>query len=573
MEYDLKITGGTIIDGTGADRYQGDVGIKDGVVVALGDAPGDAAEVIDATGKIVSPGFVDTHTHYDAQILWDRMLTISPWHGVTTIVMGNCGFGVAPTRPEHRETIMRTLEKVEGMSMDALEAGLGRDWPFETFPEYLDAIEKQGSAINVGVLLGHTPLRLYVMGEDSTEREATADEVERMRGIIAEGLDAGAVGFATSKSPTHVGAKGKPVPSRASSFENEILPLTRVLGEKQQGLVQVTIGSDVLQEQFAQIAEETGRNVTWTALLTGLTLGGGDHNMQIEKAHEIVDRGLNVYPQVTPRALNFEMHFAEPFLYESMSLFRPVSSADKEGKKEIYRDPEFRKAFKKKLMPGSNFLVASGWPKTVISFYPPDPSLEERLIADVAAERGVDPLDLMLDLSLETDLTARFRTPVANHNEDDVEPLLKDECTVLGLSDAGAHASQLCDACFATYLLGHWVREKRALTLEYAVKRLTSQAADVFGITDRGRLAVGVPADVVVFDPDTVGAGGLERVHDLPGGADRLVSQASGIEAVIVNGTLLRQGGKDMLGANDQLPGLLLRNGHAAVGSQRAAAE
>ena len=165
MEYDLKITGGTVIDGTGADRYKGDVGIKDGVIVALGDAPGEAARDVDATGKIVSPGFVDTHTHYDAQILWDRMLTISPWHGVTTVVMGNCGFGVAPTRPEHRETIIRTLEKVEGMSMEALEAGLGRDWPFESFPQYLDTIEKQGSAINVGVLLGHTPLRLYVMGE------------------------------------------------------------------------------------------------------------------------------------------------------------------------------------------------------------------------------------------------------------------------------------------------------------------------------------------------------------------------------------------------------------------------
>jgi N-acyl-D-amino-acid deacylase len=572
MDYDLKITGGDIVDGSGADRYQGDVGIKDGVVVALGDAPGSATQTIDATGKIVSPGFVDAHTHYDAQILWDQMLTISPWHGVTTVVLGNCGFGVAPTRPEHRETIMRTLEKVEGMSMDALEAGLGRDWPFESFPEYMDAVEKTGSAINVGVLLGHTPLRLYVMGEDSTEREATPAEIEEMRGIIAEGLDAGALGFATSKSPTHVGAKGKPVPSRVSNFQDEIMPLVRVLGEKGQGLIQVTIGADVLQDEFAQMAEETGRNVTWTALLTGLSLGGKNHDEQIKKAHEIKAKGLNVYPQVTPRALNFEMHFEEPFLYESMSMFRPVSAADKEGKKEIYRDPDFRTAFKKKLQPGSSFLVASGWPKTVISFYPPDPSLEEQLVWDVAADRGVDPLDLMLDMSLETDLKARFRTPVANHNEDHVEPLLKDDTMVLGLSDAGAHASQLCDACFATYLLGHWVREKGALTLEYAVKRLTSQAAEVFGITDRGTLAVGVPADVVVFDADTVGAQELQRVHDLPGGADRLIAGANGIEAVIVNGTLLRQNDQDMLG-DAALPGRLLRNGSATAGGERAAAE
>ncbi|HIF09240.1 MAG TPA: amidohydrolase [Sneathiellales bacterium] len=468
---------------------------------------------------------------------------------------------------------MRTLEKVEGMSMDALEEGLGYDWPFETFPEYMDAVEKQGSAINVSVFLGHTPLRLYVMGEDSTEREATPEEIEKMREIIAEGLDAGAIGFATSKSPTHVGAKGKPVPSRVASFEDEIMPLVRVLGEKEMGLIQVTIGADVVQEQFAQMARETGRNVTWTALLTGLSLGGDNHKVQIEKAHKIRAEGLNVYPQVTPRALNFEMHMGAPFLYESMSLFQSVSQADHEGKKEIYRDSEFREKFKQRLMPGSRFLVAGGWHKTVISYYPPDPSLEERTLVEVAAERDTDPLDLMLDLSLDTDLKARFRTPVANHDEDEVEPLMSDECTVLGLSDAGAHASQLCDACYATYLLGHWVREKGAITLEYAVKRLTSQAADVFGITDRGRLAIGVPADVVVFDADTVGAGGLERVHDLPGGVDRLISQASGIEAVIVNGTLLRQNNQDLLSANDTLPGKLLRGGRAASSLEQAAAE
>ncbi len=422
MDYDLKITGGQIIDGTGTDRYAGDVGIKDGVVVALGDAPGEAAREIDASGKIVSPGFVDAHTHYDAQILWDRMLTISPWHGVTTVVMGNCGFGVAPTKPEHRELMMRTLEKVEGMSMDSLEAGLGFDWPFETFPEYMDTIEKLGTAINVGVLLGHTPLRTYVMGEEATEREATSEEIERMRELISEALDAGAVGFATSKAPTHVGAKGKPVPSRASNFEDEILPLVGVLGEKEQGIIQVTIGSDVQQDEFARMAKETGRKVTWTALLTGLALGGMGHRDQIKKAHEIAESGLGVYPQVTPRALNFEMHMGEPFLYESMTMFRRVSAADHEGKKEIYRDPGFRAEFKEKLEPGGRFLMAGGWWKTVISYFPPDPSLEERSLVEVAEERGVHALDLMLDLALETDLKARFRTPVANHDEDEVEP-------------------------------------------------------------------------------------------------------------------------------------------------------
>ena len=218
MTYDLKITGGTIVDGTGESGYGGDVGIKDGKIVALGDAPDDADRTIDADGKIVCPGFIDIHTHYDAQIIWDRMLTVSPWHGVTTVVIGNCGFGVAPTRPENRDLIVRTLEKVEGMSKAALETGMG-DWGFETFPQYLDAIEANGTAINVAAYIGHTPLRLYVMGEDAYEREATEEEIEQMRAIVREAMEAGALGFATSESPNHVGAEGRPVPSRFASFE------------------------------------------------------------------------------------------------------------------------------------------------------------------------------------------------------------------------------------------------------------------------------------------------------------------------------------------------------------------
>ena len=228
MNYDIKIVGGTIVDGTGAPGYRGDLGIRDGEVVALGEVPGEARRTIDATGRAVTPGFVDIHTHYDAQVLWDRMLTISPWHGVTTVVMGNCGFGVAPTRPQHRDLIIGTLEKVEGMSPAALRSGLGAEWPFETFPQYLDAIERAGTAINVGVLIGHTPTRLYVMGEEATEREASAEEIEQMRRIVDEALAAGAIGFATSKSPTHVGYKGRPVPSRVASYE-EIRTLVSAL--------------------------------------------------------------------------------------------------------------------------------------------------------------------------------------------------------------------------------------------------------------------------------------------------------------------------------------------------------
>src|SRR5689334_21282195 len=242
MAYDLKITGGSIIDGTGKPRYVGDVGVCGGKVVALGAAPEEARETIDAKGRVVSPGFVDIHTHYDAQVLWDRLMTVSPWHGVTTVVMGNCGFGVAPTRVEHRDLIIRTLEKVEGMSAAALRAGLGDEWPFESYPEYLDAVEARQPVINVASMIGHTPVRLHVMGEESTERSATPEEIARMRAIVAEAMEAGAVGFATSKSTTHVGYEGRPVPSRSADLE-EILAMAGALGDAGRGVIQATMGS------------------------------------------------------------------------------------------------------------------------------------------------------------------------------------------------------------------------------------------------------------------------------------------------------------------------------------------
>ena len=562
MTLDLKITGGDIIDGTGKRRYRGDVGIKDGKIVALGAAPGEARETIDATGRAVTPGFVDIHTHYDAQIVWDRMLTISPWHGVTTVVMGNCGFGVAPTRAAHRDLIVRTLEKVEGMSVAALEAGMGSEWGFETFPEYLDAIEKHGSAINVGAMIGHTPLRLFTMGEEATERHATADEIARMRGIVREALEAGAIGFATSKSPTHVGYGGRPVPSRAADFE-EIRMLAGALGETGKGVMQATIGKGLLFDEFAQISRETGAHVSWTALLAGRLRRGISHKEQLARSLELIAQGYKVYPQVTPRPLNFEYQLKEPFVFESMSLFQPVSAADFEGKKRLYADEGFRKAFRDKmdLAPGE---FVTGFGLTVISECAADPSLEERPLAEVAQERGQHPVDLLLDLGLATDLEARFRMAVANHDEAEVAELLLNPNMVMGLSDAGAHASQLCDACQGTYLLARWVREKQALSLEEAIRMLTSRPAEVFGITDRGRLAEGQPADIVVLDPATVGAGPLRRVWDFPGGANRLISEASGIDAVIVNGTILRRNGRDAVAADGKLPGKLLRNGRAA---------
>jgi N-acyl-D-amino-acid deacylase len=545
--FDLLIRGGTIFDGSGAPGRAGDIGISGGRVAALGTVRGSAARTIDASGCAVAPGFVDIHTHYDAQLFWDRMLSISPWHGVTSVVIGNCGFGIAPTRPQHRDLILRTLESVEGMSLDALRAGVGSDWPFETFPEFLDALDERGTAIHVAALVGHTPVRLYAMGE-----------LAQMQAIVRGALAAGAIGFATSRAPTHVGYAGKPVPSRAASFA-EVQALAGCLAEFDHGVLQATVGRDLFIPQLGEIAQAIGKTVSWTALLQGL-FGPDGHRRALELTEKLQAQGIDVVPQVSCRPLVLEFQFAAPFPFESLSVFAPVSAADREGKKRIYADPDWRARFRAK---ASEAALTRNWDAIVLSECPGQPALAERSIDSLAAERGVDPIDLMLDLALASDLAARFRIPIANTDESEVAELLRHPGTVLGLSDAGAHASQLCDACAPTHLLAHWVRETSVLTLEEGVRRLTSATADHFGLRDRGRLGVGLPADVVVFDPETVGCSPLRRVRDFPAGADRLVSDATGIRAVVVEGTLIREDGRDAVDPEGPLPGHVLRGGRA----------
>jgi len=556
--FDLLIQGGTLLDGTGAPARAGDLGVRDGRIAALGRVEGAARRTLDARGLAVAPGFVDIHTHYDAQVFWDRTLSCSPWHGVTSVVIGNCGFGVAPTREAHRDLILCTLESVEGMSLEALRAGLGSEWPFESFPEYLDAIEARGTAINVGALVGHTPLRTYVMGEQAVQRAATPEEVDAMRRLALEALEAGALGFATSKSPTHVGYAGNPVPSRAADFA-EIRALASTLAEVPHGVMQATLGAGLSFDEFATIARDTGKPVSWTALLSGF-FGPKGHRGILERHAKLQAEGMRVIPQVSCRPLMLEFQFKAPFPLESMPEMRPVSAADFAGRKRIYADPDFRAAFRARIDAGGLKSRVYGM---VLSEFAPDPSLCERSVEALADERGLHPADLALDLALESELEARFRLAAANTDDEDVGEMLAHPASMLGLSDAGAHASQLCDAGAPTTLLGKWVREKRVLTLEEGVRRLTAEPAEVFGIRDRGRLAAGLAADVVVFDPATVACAPVRRVRDFPGGADRLVADAAGIRFVVVNGTVIREDDRDVLGAGDALPGRVLRGGRA----------
>ena len=567
MDYDLKITGGTIIDGTGSPGYTGDVGIRNGTVVALGEANGSAAQTTDATGQVVCPGFVDVHTHYDAQVLWDPLMSISPWHGVTTVVIGNCGFGIAPTRPEHRNLIMRTLEKVEGMSLDALQAGLGTDWPFESFGGYLDTLERSGLAINVAVLVGHTPLRLYVMGEDAVKREATIAEIEEMKALVRDAMAAGALGFATSKGEAHNGFDGLPVPSRVAT-NDEIDQLTGAMAESGRGIVEVTpsfMTTDFFLKELGEIATKHNCPVSWGALLGGI-MGPKSHRDLLARTRALQEEGAMVVPQVSCRDFSLDFNFHEPYPFQSRDYFKPTMQTDLAGKKQIYADPAFRETFREDLREGVAHPFAGWYLRTEVSSNPLDAAMDNMPITEAARQAGKDVIDFVLDLSLDTDLEARFRLAALNFDEEDVAELLDrtDQDCVLALSDAGAHASQLCDAGYSTHLLGHWVRDRGIMPLERAIHILTQRPAQLYGIENRGVLAVGKPADVVIFDPETVNAGELRRVHDMPGGAERLISDAFGIDTVIVNGTVLRSKGQDQLTADSgTLPGALLRGGRA----------
>ncbi|MBN8907216.1 MAG: tRNA (adenosine(37)-N6)-threonylcarbamoyltransferase complex dimerization subunit type 1 TsaB, partial [Rhodospirillales bacterium] len=427
MQYDLKIEDGFIVDGTGAPGYAGDVGIRDGRIVALGSAPGQAGTVIEAKGQVIAPGVVDIHTHYDAQLLWDRKLTISPWHGVTTVVIGNCGFGIAPTRREHHGLILRTLENVEGMSVTALEAGLGENWGFETFPQYLDTVERRGTVINVAALLGHTPLRLFVMGEEATERAARPEEVAAMKRIMREGLEAGALGFATSKSRTHVGYEGRPVPSRLAEF-NEILEIASALGDAGAGVIQATVGKELSFDEFAELNRRTGRNVSWTALLSGGgVLNVGSVAEQLARSAELHAAGHAVFPQVSGRPLNFEFRFDQPFLFQNMPVFAPINKADHAGRRALYADASFREQFRQALR-GPRL---ASWENAVIAHCPSDPALDERRLIDVARERGSNTIDTALDAcsaavldTQSTRLIAHESQPMQRGHAEALMPLL-----------------------------------------------------------------------------------------------------------------------------------------------------
>ena len=554
MDAALVIRGGTVVDGTGSPGRRADVAVEDGRIVAVGEGL-RGAEELDAAGQVVAPGFVDIHTHYDAQVFWDPDLTPSSHHGVTTVVAGNCGFSIAPVRRELVPLMARTLQHVEDMSFDTLSVGVPWD-EFETFPQYLDAVERRGAALNYACYVGHTAVRLYVMGEDAYERPATDGELRAMAAVVADAMSGGAMGFATSASPTHNGDSGRPVPSRVADLA-ELRALLEPVREAGRGVVALLPGGVLHNRDVFELQRAVQRPVTWTALLT---VKGYPYHEKVIADHEAARaEGVDVWPQVSCRPLVFQMNMAEPFTLNSRPSFAALMDTGHEQRLAAYRDPAWRAAAWEGLSGGDGVLPFN-WEAVSVAESPSHPELADRPVLALAAERGCTALDVVLDLSLEDDLKTRFWSVVANNDEEGIAWLLPRDGVLLGLADSGAHVAQLCDACFATDLLGTWVRDRSVMSLERAVHKLTAEPAAVYGLTDRGTLEVGKAADVCVFDPETVAPGPLRRVRDFPADGERLTApEPVGVTHVLVNGVPIRRDGAPAPSGLGARPGKVLR--------------
>src|SRR5438093_6791789 len=408
MTADLVVRGGTVVDGTGSPGRRADVAVTDGKIVEVGEKL-DGKRVVDASGQVVAPGFIDIHTHYDAQVFWDPALTPSCWHGVTTVVAGNCGFSLAPCRPEHRGLMARTLESVEAMSIEALEAGIA--WEFETFPAYLAAIDRRGTLLNFGAFVGHTPIGRWVMGEEGYERTATDDEVAAMQAVVAEAVEAGAKGFATSSSPTHSGDAGRPVPSRKAE-PDEVEALASAVASTGRGVVQILPGEKVRLPDVYAIQRRIGRPVTWTALLTGF----GDYHLKaVEQNRAARADGADVWPQMAVRPLVFQFSMRSPFNFDPVRVFADLHAGTEHDRKAAYADDAWREKAQAARHRGR---LPVQWHKMLIAESDARADLVGRTVGDVAAERGIRPLDVICEVALADDLNARFKGVLANDDPD-----------------------------------------------------------------------------------------------------------------------------------------------------------
>ncbi|MDO8479202.1 MAG: amidohydrolase family protein [Candidatus Rokubacteria bacterium] len=539
MAYDLLIKNGLLVDGTGAPARRADVAIVGGTIAEIGHVTGGATKVIDAADLVVAPGFIDPHTHYDAQICWDGAVTPSSWHGVTSVIMGNCGVGIAPCRPTAREVAMRDLVNVEAIPFDVLNMGITWDW--ETFPEFLEAAARRRPSLNLGFLAPLTPFRHWVMGEASIERAATPDETVQIKALLGEAIDAGAFGFSTTILNQHLGFQGRPLACRNAS-RDELTAYANALKERGKGAIEIALTrkiavmDDEEYDLLDLLLRESGQHVTFLALFDRDDIPEAVRDT-LRKAAPLIARGAR--PQTSPLPLTRDINMRSPFSFAAFpSWNRVFVDKSKAAQAAVYADPAFRNQFREELKQPMAF---GNWARINVHEVksPALKALEGRAIADIAREQGKDGVDAFLDLTLQDDLEIEFTMASFNTRVDRMTEILNDKSVLVALGDGGAHVDMLCDAGYPTYLLGTWVRERQALTLEEGVRRLTSDPAEVFGIRDRGRLAPGLAADVAIFGAARVGSTNRgERRFDLPGGAKRMVMPSRGVEYTVVNGAV-----------------------------------
>jgi N-acyl-D-amino-acid deacylase len=559
MPYDILIKDARVIDGSGLPSFMGDVAVQEGKIVEVGRVGGGAARVIDADGLAVSPGFIDFHTHLDAQLLWDPIATSSCWHGITTVIPGNCGLTLAPCRPEDRESTLGSFVRVEAMPLKVLRSAV--NWEWETFPEYLNRLGGN-IGVNVAALVGHCALRQYVMGEAASERAATEDEIAQMKNVLRESLRAGAVGFSTNQNPVHMRSDGSPIPSRLAA-EEEILELAGVLGELNRGSVQISIGTLGIAvpaekgvDLFDRIAARAGRPVVWQSISHRWDQPDLWRQL-LDLAGKSSDAGVPSYPLCNARLFNNRFNLKNAQVFDDLPMWKETLFKPLDARMEFFRDPDLRQKFRSEAVEShfrSRFSRRWDLVYMMKASTAKNKTLEGKSVAEIAAMQKKDVIDAFLDLSLEEGLDTLFQSSNTNGDESAVAEILRSPLTLVGQSDAGAHLIYDAGYGYATRFLGHWVRERNIMSLEEGVRKLTSMVASIFGLTDRGRIRLGMAADLVLFDPATVNDCEPEMVCDLPGAERRLVQKAKGVKMTLVNGVVLTEDGKH----TGALPGCVL---------------
>jgi N-acyl-D-amino-acid deacylase len=582
--FDLKIMGGTVVDGTGADRFDADVAVKDGKIVEVhrrgpGDPPlgGDAAETIDATGQIVAPGFVDIHTHYDGQVSWDSLLEPSSGHGVTTVVAGNCGVGFAPVRPGQEDWLIGLMEGVEDIPGTALTEGIS--WGWESYPEYLDVVGKQEFAVDVGSQIAHGAVRAYAMGERGARNEpASPEDIAAMARIVQEGIEAGALGFSTSRTIGHRAIDGEPVPGTYAA-EDELFGLGRAMAAGGRAVFELApqgvAGEDIIAPKkeldwMARLGAEIDRPISFGMIQVDAAPDLWREQLDISAAaHEA---GSQLYPQIAARPFGMLFGFPGHHAFTHRPTFRRLKAeCSRQELAHRLADPAVKAAIlaEDDLAPDPNLLFDNMFALVQYSLgriyalgdppdYEPTP---DRAVEKIAADRGEDPLATLYDLMLECDATSMLMLPFYNYyygNHDAIREMLMHPAGVVGLSDGGAHCGMICDASYPTFLLTHWARDRHRgerLPLEYVVRKQSHDTAQLFGLSDRGVIEVGKKADINVIDMDALTLHPARMAYDLPAGGQRLVQGASGYHATIVSGVVTRRNSADT-GAR---PGRLVR--------------